>query len=157
MSAAKADTMQPIERGGTSDLPEVHALNERLLPEAWSLAALGAAVKRGADLLVWRTVAGRLAAYYLGQDIGNDTHMLQLAVDQRYQRQGLALALCRHVIADKRNKHIQHIYLEVRESNRAALGLYRTLGFCVAGRRPAYYAATGDKPQEDALLLTMRL
>jgi ribosomal-protein-alanine N-acetyltransferase len=40
-------------------------------------------------------------------------------------------------------------FLEVRETNAAAVAFYRGLGFDPIGRRPAYYADTG----EDALLL----
>ena len=39
--------------------------------------------------------------------------------------------------------------LEVRASNAAALGLYRSFGFAVRGRRPNYYT----NPVEDALIL----
>ena len=40
--------------------------------------------------------------------------------------------------------------LEVRASNEAAQGLYRSFGFEVVGRRPRYYSDDG----EDALIMT---
>ena len=43
--------------------------------------------------------------------------------------------------------------LEVRTGNIPALGLYQGLGFECVGRRPKYYADTG----EDALILTLQL
>jgi len=41
------------------------------------------------------------------------------------------------------------VHLEVRASNRAALGLYHGEGFVLVGRRRGYYR----KPPEDGLLL----
>ena len=43
--------------------------------------------------------------------------------------------------------------LEVRVSNAAARGLYRTLGFRLVGLRRGYYKS----PIEDALLMALRL
>ncbi|MDX8411746.1 MAG: GNAT family N-acetyltransferase [Mariprofundaceae bacterium] len=157
MSACPADALQPIRRGNLGDIADAHALNERLLPEAWSFKALADAIDMGSELRVWRTATGKLAAYYLGQNLADETHMLQLVVDRPFQRQGLALALCRAVIDDKRQSGSKRIFLEMRESNRAALGLYAQLGFHISGRRPGYYAAQHGLPREDALLLTMHL
>jgi ribosomal-protein-alanine N-acetyltransferase len=157
MSACPADALQPIRRGNLGDIADVHALNERLLPEAWSFKALTDAIEMGSELRVWRTATGMLAAYYLGQDIADETHLLQLVVDGPFQRQGLALALCRDVIVDKRRSGNKRIFLEMRQSNCAALGLYKQLGFHISGRRPVYYAAQHGLPREDALLLTMQL
>ena len=39
--------------------------------------------------------------------------------------------------------------LEVRASNRKAIGLYEKCGFAVKGRRPRYY----DDAKEDALIM----
>ncbi len=46
---------------------------------------------------------------------------------------------------------IRKIFLEVRESNAAALVLYKNLGFEITGRRPNYYR----DPTESALLLQL--
>jgi ribosomal-protein-alanine N-acetyltransferase len=48
---------------------------------------------------------------------------------------------------------IDEVLLELRASNRPALGLYRTLGFVDAGRRSRYY----QEPVEDAVLLRLGL
>ena len=155
MSACQADEMQPIRCGNLGDIADVHALNLRLLPEAWSYKALGDAIDMGAELRVWRTKAGVLAAYYLGKDIVDETHMLQLVVDSHFQRRGLASSLCHDVIGDKIRSGIKRIFLEMRVSNEAAMELYKKLGFRIAGKRPAYYAARPGFLTEDALLLTL--
>jgi ribosomal-protein-alanine N-acetyltransferase len=52
-----------------------------------------------------------------------------------------------------RERGVERIYLEVRVSNEAAAGLYRSFGFREVGRRRRYY----DKPIEDALLMALEL
>ncbi len=47
----------------------------------------------------------------------------------------------------------QRVFLEVRESNRAATALYARHGFQAAGRRENYYAA----PAEAALILAQQM
>jgi ribosomal-protein-alanine N-acetyltransferase len=42
-------------------------------------------------------------------------------------------------------------FLEVRESNSAAINLYKTLGFLTAGRRENYY----HDPQEAAIVMRL--
>jgi ribosomal-protein-alanine N-acetyltransferase len=45
------------------------------------------------------------------------------------------------------------VLLEVRASNRAAIALYRKVGFSETGRRQGHYLATG----EDALVMTKEM
>jgi ribosomal-protein-alanine N-acetyltransferase len=42
------------------------------------------------------------------------------------------------------------VFLEVRESNESAIGLYLSEGFCETGRRPSYYPSVTGR--EDALV-----
>jgi ribosomal-protein-alanine N-acetyltransferase len=48
---------------------------------------------------------------------------------------------------------VREVLLEVRRSNVAAQGFYRSVGFVEEGRRPGYYA----DPIEDAVLMRLRL
>jgi ribosomal-protein-alanine N-acetyltransferase len=48
---------------------------------------------------------------------------------------------------------VSAVFLEVRESNEAALALYRKRGFEQVGVRKQYY----DRPQEDARILRLDL
>jgi ribosomal-protein-alanine N-acetyltransferase len=48
---------------------------------------------------------------------------------------------------------VRLLLLEVRRSNRPALGLYRRLGFSVAALRRGYYSDTGEDGIEMNLVL----
>ena len=74
-----------------------------------------------------------------------EREILNLAVHPAQRRQGIARAL---VDAELRASGVW--FLEVRESNMAALTLYQKLGFRASGRRPSYYR----DPTETAIVLT---
>jgi ribosomal protein S18 acetylase RimI-like enzyme len=66
---------------------------------------------------------------------------------------GLGRALLTEVLAVARGRGVESVFLEVRESNAAALGLYRGFGFQEVGQRRGYY----DHPREDARILMAKI
>ena len=69
------------------------------------------------------------------------------------RRRGIGSQLLKELIAIARERKLQTIFLEVRESNVAARALYCKFGFEESGRRKNYYA----NPTEDAVLYTLNL
>ncbi len=76
-----------------------------------------------------------------------EREILNLAVAPRYRRLGIATALLKHELS----REATH-FLEVRESNVAALALYRKCGFIEVGRRAGYY----EFPAETAIVMSMK-
>jgi ribosomal-protein-alanine N-acetyltransferase len=68
-------------------------------------------------------------------------------------RRGIGRMLVQTVLAWARDQGAKEIWLEMRESNMRAIGLYQRCGFTTAGRRPGYYV----DPTEDALLMRCRI
>jgi ribosomal-protein-alanine N-acetyltransferase len=81
----------------------------------------------------------------------DEMHILNLAVHPDHRRRSMARRLLAEGLAQARILGAELAWLEVRPSNFAALGLYKSFGFKEVGRRPRYY----DDTQEDALLLTL--
>ena len=98
---------------------------------------------------VLRTDGWRILAFCLCWIIFDELHINTLAVAPECRRQGLATALLRDTFKEAVSAGARKATLEVRESNTAALELYRRLGFQVAARRPGYYST----PDEDGLIL----
>ena len=92
-------------------------------------------------------------AYICYWILGDELLIHNLAVDQAFRRQGLALRLMEHGFEEARLAGCRFAYLEVRPSNGPALGLYDALGFKVVSRRRRYYADTN----EDALVMRATL
>lgn len=85
--------------------------------------------------------------YWLVHD---EVHILNIAVAPRARRRGIATAIMSAVIAQAIENLASFVTLEVRITNKAAIGLYEALGFVIIGQRPHYYADTG----EDALIMS---
>jgi ribosomal-protein-alanine N-acetyltransferase len=83
----------------------------------------------------------------------DELHVLNVATAPAVRRRGVATALMREAIAYAATTRVRLLLLEVRRSNRAALGLYRRLGFSVTALRAGYYADTG----EDAIEMNLTL
>ncbi len=93
--------------------------------------------------------AGFIGAYLLC----GEAQILNVAVSEKYRRNGVGRALINHLISYCRENHADCATLEVRISNNAAIALYESFGFERVGVRPRYY----DCPVEDAVLMTLSI
>ena len=73
---------------------------------------------------------------------------MNVAVDDRLLRQGIATALMERLFAQADGPGEQYT-LEVRTSNGSAIALYERFGFRAAGRRRGYY----HDNREDAVIM----
>lgn len=73
-----------------------------------------------------------------------EAHITILAIDPRFQGQGLGQALLWALLKSANRRQLERATLEVRASNLVALSLYHKFGFKEAGRRKRYYADTGE-------------
>jgi ribosomal-protein-alanine acetyltransferase len=94
--------------------------------------------------------AGFVSALIIPED---EAEILNVAVAKSYRRRGLARALLKRLITKLREKEIASVYLEVASQNEAAIRLYESCGFRLAGTRSAYY----KNPCDDALIFVWRL
>lgn len=81
----------------------------------------------------------------------DEAHILNVAVAQSYQRQGIGQLLINtaHVHAIKCQARI--IFLEVRESNIAAKNLYKKIGYKKIGLRENYYETVSGRENAEVL------
>lgn len=91
---------------------------------------------------IWQS--GLLLAYISFFHNPDEMEILNLAVHPLARRRGHARQLLRLLLQEARKMGMQKIVLEVRERNEAAIALYETTGFRLAGLRKRYYADTGE-------------
>lgn len=94
-----------------------------------------------------RTVIG----YIIFWVVEDETHILNLAVAQRYRGEGVAKQLVLAGLQHASQKGGKRAFLEVRASNIPAQRLYSSLGFLGTGIRKDYY----EMPEEDAIIMTL--
>jgi len=88
-----------------------------------------------------------LLGFLAARQVDTEWELENIAVAVRAQRRGLGAKLLDEFLGIARKRGGRAIFLEVRESNHAARGLYRKLAFVESGRRPSYYG----EPPEDAI------
>jgi ribosomal-protein-alanine N-acetyltransferase len=90
---------------------------------------------------VWvaRDSLGAIVAFLVAWHVADELHILNVATSPPHRRRGFARALLSATVAFSREKHVRHVLLEVRRSNRPAIALYRSMGFFAMGVRLKYY------------------
>ncbi len=152
--AEQDETLQVLPMRPT-DLDAVCSIAEASFPVPWTRGTFLQEIER--KWAVTRVVkSGRgsrlcgFAAYWV---VSDEIHLHNIAVRPDLRRRGYGTALLRDMLQVARERSVRTVWLEVRGSNRAALGLYRSLGFEQAGVRTGYYADN----QEDAVIMALRL
>lgn len=96
---------------------------------------------------------GEFSGFLMAFHVLDECHLLDIATEEKFRRQGVGAALIRELMKRAGEKDGSVIYLEVREKNQAARGLYEKLGFVPVGKRKDYY----KYPTDDAVLYTLTL
>ena len=96
---------------------------------------------------------GEFSGFLMAFHVLDECHLLDIATEEKFRRRGIGTALIRELMKRAGEKDGSVIYLEVREKNQAARGLYEKLGFVPVGKRKDYY----KYPTDDAVLYTLTL
>jgi ribosomal-protein-alanine N-acetyltransferase len=151
-----------LSRMTEHDLLEVVEIEEESGLSRWGWAAYYAELQgSNRDLmLVMRApesqaprVSHTLAAYIVARLGANELHINNVAVRERYRRQGIGLTLLGRILEEGKRRGVDAAFLELRAGNTAALSLYEKCGFRLTARRKNYYS----EPTEDALVMTIQL
>lgn len=149
----------PVRTMRASDLARVMEI-ERGLKEAphWTREAWQAVLDPGAARRRIAVVAAdpesrTVQGFAVAAVAAPEAELESIAVAADWQRRGRARQMFDALKPMFWQAGVKEVFLEVRASNRAALGCYRTLGFEETGRRTGYYADRG----EDAVLMRLRL
>ena len=101
-------------------------------------------------LYVLKEVPGkRVLGYSCFWSLSGEVQLVNIAVHPDLRGKGLGRRLLNHLLLEAESREAEKIFLEVRPSNWAAIGLYERLGFKVLYRRLGYYTPEG----EDALVM----
>lgn len=77
--------------------------------------------------------------FVLARLAAGEGEILTVAVARTHRRQGLGWRLMDAVLRELHGQRADALFLEVDETNAAAIALYRRLGFFEVGKRPRYY------------------
>ena len=141
-----AATIRPARE---ADLDDVAGIERDVFADPWTRRSF-------ADLVTGHHVEFLVAAqgkevvgYAIVLISGVESELANLAVAKVKQQHGLGTKLLDEAKGAARRRGCQEMFLEVRESNKAAISLYTSEGFQAVGRRARYYA----RPIEDAIVM----
>ena len=142
----RADKIRPMEK---EDSPAVRDLLASCFSRPWSLQSLEQMFDREGYYNLLAVSEGQIIGYIGMLAVMDEADITNVAVAPPWRRQHLGDRLLAALLETAKEHGIMHIYLEVRSSNQAAIGLYKKAGFTPAGIRKAYY----QNPAEDAVLM----
>ncbi len=148
-----------IRRMCAEDIDKVLALAESLEDAPhWQRSAYQAvldpsATPRRIGLVAVDALSGELVGFAMAGLLPPQAELESVAVGEGAQRRGIGSRLLTQLAAELKAAEVVEFLLEVRASNRAGLGLYRSLGWRQVGIRPRYYS----HPEEDAVLMSLVL
>jgi ribosomal-protein-alanine N-acetyltransferase len=137
-----------IRRLSYADLPQVIAIERRAFQTPWSLAMFVLELSKPSGICLAAVLDGRIVGYLVCSRYDTVWHLMNVAVDSRLLRRGIATALLDRLF-EQADRPGEQYTLEVRQSNAAAISLYERIGFRHAGMRRGYY----HDNHEDAVIM----
>lgn len=131
-----------LDRMRPEDLDAVMEIERLSFPEPWTpgLFLHELRIPFSTTLVVRdESAADQILGYVCWWLVGDEVHLLNVAVSPDRRRDGLGRALVQVVLDEARDRQARLVTLEVRHDNTAGLGLYRSLGFVERGLRKNYY------------------
>jgi ribosomal-protein-alanine N-acetyltransferase len=133
-----------------ADLPRIHRIELASYEYPWTLGNFADSINAGYSVWV-REAEGEVIGYYVMMAAAGEAHLLNLTIAPMWRRHGLGRDLLDHCLARVCDHHAKTVFLEVRISNTAAIGLYHSSGFIDLAVRQGYYPARAGR--EDALIM----
>lgn len=141
-----------IRKMQKSDLPEVCRIERDNFSLPWSEMSFLESMER-TDTVFLTALAGEEVVGYIGcYCIAGEGEITNVAVKDTYRRRGIGAMLLERLYGEGDAFDTWEFFLEVRESNEAAISLYSRQGFVKEGIRKNFY----EKPVENAVIMWKR-
>lgn len=116
----------------------------------WQVSQFLADIENPNSYYLLMEKAGKLVGYLVFHVVLDEAEVINIAVLPAYKGKNVAQELLRQGLAKMAFLGVRIVFLEVRETNYSAIGLYQKVGFKEIGRRKAYY----HQPKEDGLVMS---
>jgi len=134
-----------------ADIPAIVEIERNSFGDPWSEGTFRDLLRLRQAIFLVATEGSpeSVCGYVIAAAVADEGEVLNLAVAPQARRRGLGGRLLDAGLAMIRERGAREVFLEVRESNAAAIALYTSRGFAGLARRAGYYR----NPVEDALVL----
>lgn len=143
-----------------NDLDEVVEIEATSHVSPWGFASFISSLEAGHLAYCLRELTDGqkdpLISYCVLMSVVDELHLLNITVHPAYRRQGYAKKMLVAIETAAKQRQIDKIYLEVRQSNQPAIQLYQSLGYKMIALRENYYP-NEDGTREDAQVMVKQI
>ena len=144
----------PIFRNVTEeDIKYIGELEAKTFTDAWTEQSVRDTFVQKQAFITVADDDGKLVGYCIIYYVMDEAEIARIAISEDVRRKGLGKGLLDYTCKCCREKQIERLMLDVRESNEGAIAFYKNYGFETDGMRKHFY----DMPKEDAVLMSMSL
>ncbi len=141
-----------LRKMALDDVPQVIAIDQISFSLPWPLSSFRYELTENLASRCWvAELDGRVAAMLVAWLIVDEIHIATIATHPDFRQQGVGEKLLSFALQSAKGEGAVSSFLEVRESNNAALMMYHKFGYIESGRREGYYKDNG----EAAILMTL--
>ena len=133
-----------------TDIEQIAELERKTFSDAWSVTSLSETCRQPQSFITVAEVDGNVAGYCIVYHVLDEAEIARIAVDETIRRQGIGSGLLAYTFSCCREKSIERMLLDVRESNTSAREFYKKHGFEEDGIRKDFY----EQPKEHAVLMS---
>ncbi|WNO61512.1 ribosomal protein S18-alanine N-acetyltransferase [Rheinheimera sp. MMS21-TC3] len=137
-----------------ADIPALHQIELAANPYPWPVTAFQSSLS-GLYFNYKLVIDNQLIGFVFCKIVADQAELFNICVNPNHQGKGLGKQLLQKLIADLTAKQVTELWLEVRASNQAAIGLYERFGFSCVDIRPNYYR--NAQGAEDAHIMCLYL
>lgn len=141
-----------IRKMQTEDLTQVCEIEKDNFSLPWSEKSFSESMERDDTVFLVACEDEEITGYVGCYCIAGTGEITNVAVKSPHRRKGIGGLLLEKLYEEGAVLDVQEYFLEVRESNEAAIGLYSRQGFVKEGIRKNFY----EKPVENALIMWKR-
>ena len=152
--SAQLNTLPRYRRMLEHDLAPVMAIENAVYPHPWTRGNFKDSLGEGYHCWVMEA-GGEIIGYSVMMVAAGEAHLLNLTIAEPWQRRGRGRELLQFMLKVARDFAADTMFLEVRPTNVAGLGLYADAGFVEIAIRRGYYPARSGR--EDAIVMHMDL
>jgi ribosomal-protein-alanine N-acetyltransferase len=152
--SALLNNLQRYRPMTVNDLDAVMAIEKVVYPHPWTRGNFSDSLHSGYHCWIMEA-GGEIIGYTVVMIAAGEAHLLNLSIAAQWQRHGHGRELLEFLLGIARDCGAVKIFLEVRPTNTAGLGLYAGAGFSEIAIRRGYYP--GHDGREDAIVMEREL
>ena len=134
-------------------IPEINAIEQEAFDPPWSKNAMLSELGRSDVFFAVAVENAAVLGFCILRLVSGEAELFQIAVAEGKKQSGIGSRLLEKALDFCAHADVVSVFLEVRKSNAAAIGLYKKHGFTQKGLRKNYYT----RPAEDAVIMEAEL